>query len=182
MNDRTIVELYLERSETAIKATATKYGRYLLSISMGILSSIPDAEECVNDTYDKLWSSIPPHEPESLAAFAGRITRNLSLNRLAHYGAQKRIDASATVLLDEIAEIVPDGAEDCDKYLRDILDGFLGGLDKRARIIFMQRYWYAQSIREIAKNMGMTENAVKSQLARTRKSLKEHLEKHGVTV
>lgn len=182
MNDQSIVSLFLERSETAIKATAEKYGRYLLSVAMGVLSSLPDSEECVNDTYARLWDNIPPHEPASLGAFAARITRNLALNRLAHYGAQKRIGQTATVVLEEIAEIVPDGTEDIDTQLRETINAFLEGLDRRARVVFMQRYWYTRSIREISRSTGMSENAVKSQLARTRKSLRDYLEKNGVNV
>ena len=183
LNDDKIVQLYWDRSENAIEETAASYGRYLFTIAMRILSSESDSEECVNDTYDRVWHSIPPHRPRVLSAFLGRITRNLALNRLAARNAQKSIPSGALVLLDELSEIaadVSDTADDC--ALRDSINAFLGALPQRSRIVFMQRYWYAMSLKEIARHNGMSENAVKSLLARTRKSLRESLADAGIEV
>lgn len=179
-----IVDLYWERSEAAISETQKKYGRYCTYIAYNILHSHEDAEECVNDTYVGAWNSMPPHRPERLSTFLGKITRNIALNRCIKSGAKKR-SACAEVILSEVEEFTPDpeGGEALDKIvLRDALDAFLSSLPRQTRIIFVRRYWYMCSVSDIAKDLGLSESNVKVILLRTRNKLKQHLEKEGIMV
>lgn len=183
MDDRAIIDLYFERSERAISETDKKYGRYCRYIASNILRSDTDAEECVDDAYMNTWYAIPPAKPLSLRAFVGRITRNLALNRYEHKRAQKRC-AGVEAVLDEIGELVaaPEGDPVDMIALRDGLNEFLGTLTRRSRMIFVKRYWYLASIKEIAADVNASESSVKVSLHRTRCELKEFLEKKGITI
>lgn len=186
MDDREIIELYLARSESAIAQTAEKYGRYSHKIAYAILGSFEDSEECVNDAYIKVWNSIPPQRPNSLAAYIGRITRNLSLDRYRAYTAEKRGAGHAASVLDELESCIPsvdDGRGFDDQLaLTDILNRFLKNLPPLTRKVFMLRYWYFNSIKEIAKKYRITEGKAKMLLLRTRRELRKHLEKEGVSL
>lgn len=184
MEDSHIVNLFFERSETAISETAHKYGRYCYSISYNILHNREDAEECVNDTYVRAWNSIPPNRPTRLSAFLGKITRNLSLNKYEKYTAQKRGSGQVQLILDELENFIPalnsaDQSVD-DMVLVEVLNGFLASLSVETRKIFMRRYWYFSSIKEIAVDYGMSESKVKMTLMRARNVLKEFLEREGL--
>ena len=183
MDDKMIVDLFLERSETAIAETTLKYGKYLRHIAYRILENEQDGEEIENDTYRKLWESIPPQKPNSLKAYLAKIGRNLAINRLEERQAQKRRSES-NLVLDELSECLPDRSETgdlCDSFaLRTALDSFLAGLDTDTRVIFMQRYFYTCSLRDIAQRHGMKESAISMLLFRTRQKLKEHLVKEGI--
>ncbi len=183
MDDREIVELYFERSEDAISETDKKYGRYCKSIAENILHSAESAEECVSDAYMSAWSSIPPTRPWRLRAYLARLTRNNALNRYARERAQKR-NAGVEAVLDEIEELIaaPDGDPVDLIAIRDGLNEFLASLPRRTRIIFVKRYWYLASIREIADEIGVSETSVKVSLYRTRGDLKQFLEKKGITI
>ncbi len=182
MEDKKIVELFFERSETAIAETAKKYGKYLRHIAFRILENEQDSEEIENDTYLRAWNSIPPKKPETLRIFLAALCRNLALNRYDEKKAQKR--SATTLALEELSECLPDGSGDGELgeslALRMALDSFLGMLESRQRIIFMQRYFYLCRIGEIARRHGMKESAVTMLLFRTRKMLKEHLHKEGI--
>ncbi len=184
MDDGKIIDLYWMRSETAITETADKYGRYCHGIARGILQSREDAEECVSDTYMRAWNAMPPKRPDCLKTFLGRITRNLSLNRLEQKTARKRAGGQLPLVLDELAECIPDGvsAEQTaeDAAVAALLDRFLDGLAPDVRRIFVRRYWYMHSIRQIAKGYGITESRVKVTLYRTREKLKAALAKEGI--
>ncbi len=183
MDDIRIVELYFERDELALSETAKKYGRYCHTIAYNILCSDPDAEECVNDTYLRAWNAIPPHKPNRLSAFLGKITRNLALNRYARDHAQKRGNGTE-VALDELAEVLadPNAEAACEdsSFLQDALNRFLEDLPADARIMFVRRYFYLCSIAQIAQGMKTSENRVKVSLHRTREKLKVYLEKEGI--
>ena len=183
MEDSKIIELYWQRSEDAISETQSKYGRYCHSIAYNILYSNEDAEECVNDTYVKAWDSIPPTRPKRLSAFIGRITRNLALDRYEARNAQKR-GGEVALALDEIAECVPDtqGEVSSDEALKEAINGFIGSLSARKRVIFLRRYWYAFSVADIAVSLGMSESNVKVTLMRIRTDFKEYLAGKGITV
>lgn len=183
MDDRLIVDLYFARSEKAISETDKKYGRYCRYIASNILHSDTEAEECVDDAYMNTWSAIPPERPNSLRAFVGRITRNLALNRYEHKRAQKRY-AGIEAALDEIEELisVPEESIVDTMALRDSINEFLGRITRKSRIIFVKRYWYLASIKEIADEIGASESSVKVSLHRTRCELKEFLEKKGITI
>ena len=183
MEDREIVSLYLERDENAIKETDKKYGRYCGTIAFNILRSHEDAEECVNDTYAKTWDSIPPAKPNKLGAFVSKITRNLAINRYFQSRAEKR-SGEMELILDELEEIIPSGEGDVSDEiaLRDAINGFLKTLAPANRIIFVRRYWYGCSVKEIAKGMSFTESNVKVILLRVREKFREYLEGEGITL
>ncbi len=184
MDDRDIIDLYWQRSESAISETDKKYGRYCRYIAGNILRSDTEAEECVDDAYMNAWASIPPTRPHSLRTFIGKITRNVALNRYARNRAQKRY-AGIEATLDEIEELIaaPSGAEESfidTIALRDALNEFLGTLTRKARVIFVKRYWYLASIKEIADEINTSESSIKVALHRTRGELKQFLEEKGI--
>ena len=182
MTDQQIVALYWQRSESAIAETDRHYGRYFHYIAYSILQDEEDAKETVNDTYLKAWNTIPPQRPHHLKAFLGRITRQLSINRLEHNSAQKRAGSQYQFALDELSECIAQNQEDfADTIaLRDSLNQFLHALPTDARRVFIRRYWHLHSISEIAADLSMSESKVKSLLMRTRKKLKQHLTEGGL--
>lgn len=183
MDDHQIVELYWARSESAIKETEKKYGKYCRSIANAILHSPYDAEECVNDALMRAWETIPPQKPSRLAVFVGKLTRNVAINRYVHRHAQKRSPAT-DLIFDEVAECIPDPASEAplsdELALKVAMNTFLAALPANTRCIFLRRYWYMSSIREIARDFSMTESAVKVTLLRTRNKFRLHLEKEGI--
>lgn len=186
MDDRQIVELYWARAENAISETARKYGKYCYSIAYNILHSGEDSEECVNDTYLKAWNIIPPQRPDRLSVFLGKITRNAALDRYKYNNREKRGGGQMPLVMDELAECVPaaDMPEQImdDIMLADCLNRFLAALPAETRKIFMRRYWYCSSVKEIAADFSVSEGRVKMTLFRTRNRLKHHLEKEGVAL
>lgn len=186
MEDRQIIELFWTRSENAIAETAKKYEKYCYYIAFNILHNREDSEECVNDTYLKAWEIIPPQRPEKLSAFLGKITRNLSINRFKHRTAKKRGEGQYVMALEELQECIPAVAsvEQAmeDNMLVELFNRFLEGLSLEKRRIFMRRYWYFSQVRDIASEYGMSESKVKMSLMRTRKALKDFLEKEGVVL
>jgi RNA polymerase sigma-70 factor (ECF subfamily) len=181
LEDTAIIRLYNARDERAISETDRKYGSYCMAVSMNILDSHPDAEECVNDTYLQTWRAIPPQNPPSLRNFLGKIIRNLSITRWRALHSQKR-DRDLTVALSELEECLSVPAETEGQELCEWLNGFLEGLDKTERVIFVGRYWYAHPVNRLAEAYGMTPNAVTKQLARTRERLRAYLAERGYTV
>lgn len=186
MEDREIVALYWARSETAIAKTAEKYERYCMVIAKNILGNQEDSEECVNDTWLGAWNSLPPHKPEVLSTFLGKITRNLSLNRYAWNQADKRGGGEVPQALEELSECLPDRAtveqQIEDQALEELLNRFLDTLNETNRRIFLKRYWYLCPVKEIAGELGIGESRVKMSLMRTRKALKQFLEWEGVSL
>lgn len=184
MEDSQIIELYWRRSEDAITETSKKYGRYCRTISFNILGNAEDSEECVNDTYMKAWSLLPPARPMVFSAFLAKITRNLSLDRYRSRSAEKRGGGQMELALDELSACIPapDSADSMveQQALTDALNDFLSSLKPEPRRIFLQRYWYVSSIRDIASDLGISESKVKTSLFRTRTALKEHLEREGI--
>ena len=186
MEDSKIIRLYWERSEQAISETAKKYGRYCHFIALNILCNESDSEECVNDTYLRVWNCIPPKQPNRLQTFLGKITRNLALNRYEKQSAKKRGGGQIPLILDELGECISSAA--CTEnivdeiVIKDALDAFLKSLPVHTRKIFVRRYWYMDSVKEIAAAYGLTENKVCVTLFRTRAKLKELFEKEGITL
>ena len=183
MTDERIVELYWERSERAIEETDKAYGRYFHYIAYSILRDEEDSCEIVNDTYLKAWNTIPPERPNPLKAFLGRITRQLSINRLEANRTQKRGGGQYLIALDELEECIPDGNGGADiaetAALRDLLCRFLRSLPDEQRRVFIRRYWHMSQISEIADDFSMSESKVKSLLMRTREKLKKYLVAEG---
>ena len=186
MDDKVIVQMYLDRDENAILKTKEKYEAYCYAISNNILGNYEDAQECVNDTYLRAWNSIPPNRPSVLKTFLGKITRNLSLDRYELLNAKKRNGGQMPLIFDEIQECIPslDSTENIveEIALTDILNRFLSSLSLEQRKIFMRRYWYLSPIKEIATEYGMSESKIKMSLFRSRNELKKLLEKEGISV
>lgn len=183
MDDKRIVELYFRRSERAIDETASKYGKYCFSIANNILANREDAEESVNDTYLDAWNSIPPHNPNSLALFLGRITRRISIDRYRRRNAQKRGGGEVALVLDELYQCISENAdveiEFEKRHLAQVINQFVKSLPTNEQKVFLCRYWYMDSIKSISKRFGYSESKVKSMLFRTREKLKEALRKEG---
>ena len=184
MEDNQIVDLYWARSEKAISETANKYGHYCYYIANNILHNKEDSEECVNDTYLNAWNAMPDQRPNKLPAFLGRITRNLSLQRLEKYTAEKRGAGQVPLALDELQDCIPetDNTDHIvdDLMLADLLNRFLASLTAEKRIIFMRRYWYFSPVAEIASDLAVSESKVKMSLLRSRNELKLLLMKEGI--
>lgn len=186
MDDQQIIDLYWERSETAISETDRKYGKYCHYIAYSILRDRADCDECVNDTYFRAWEAMPPHRPGHLAAFLGRITRNLSLDRRRYQDTEKRRMDRVAVSLEELQECVPSvgSPEDVidEMALGEIINQFLSTLSEEACDIFMRRYWYMNAVKEIAGDFGISESKVKTSLLRSRRKLKQFLEEEGIVL
>lgn len=185
MEDHAIVELYWARTESAISETAKKYGRYCKVIAHNILSTEEDSEECLNDTWLGAWNAMPDQRPSRLRAFLGRITRNLALDRLDYKNAAKR-NNTMSLILSELEECIssPDDVEDAFDAgeTAAAISAFLRTLEPDHRNVFLRRYWYADSIREVAMRFGMSESKVKSMLHRIRGQLKSCLLKEGISL
>lgn len=183
MEDTKIVDLYWLRVPEAISETARKYGNYLDSIAMNILRNHEDSQECVNDTYLNAWNAIPPHRPSMLRTFLGKLTRNLAFNRFKKERAERRGGGEICLVLDELADCVS-GRDDVEaaydrKLLVAAIDEFLQRQPERKRRIFLCRYWYADSIRSIARRFSLTEGNVSVILSRLRISLRQYLLERG---
>lgn len=177
MEDEKIIELFEARDERAVSAVKEKYGGLMLGVSMRILRSSADAEECLNDALMALWKSVPPEKPDSLRAYALRLTRNISLNRLNYNLADKR-SGNMQIPLSELEMTLPDGDARSELDSIDfklLLDGFLRGLKAEQRVIFTRRYFFFDSIGDIARELGISESKVKSSLMRLRKRFKSWL-------
>lgn len=186
MDDNGIIQLYWDRNDQAISATSEKYGHYCKAIAKNILSNEEDAEECVNDTYLNAWNSMPTHWPEQLATFLGKITRNLSFNKYKHNHAKKRDGGEIILVLEELTDCVSDidtveQAIDR-KELSKAINAFVKNLPVEKRNIFVRRYWYADSVLDIARDYGMLQGTVSKTLERIRKQLKAYLTERGFEV
>ncbi len=186
MDDSTIIALYFARDERAVAETAAKYDRYCRTVAQNILSSREDAEECVNDTWLRAWNAIPPAHPTDLRAYLAKITRRLSLDRLAQNTAGKRGGADTPVALEELADILsapdtPDDGLNVAALSADI-DRFLRGLPIRTANMFVLRYFHGASVTTLAERYRMSGNTVSALLSRTRKKLKKYLIGKGYSI
>ena len=184
MEDQQIIDLYFDRNEQAITETNVKYGKLCHSIAYNILSNREDSEECVNDTYIGVWNAIPPTRPDNFMAFVCRIARNLSLKRLEFLKREKR-SADVILSLDELAAVLPD-----ERYAPDVSDEDVGRLISQflrtqkedVRNVFIRKYYFFDSVKEIAERYSFTESKVKNMLFYTRNKLKDYLIKEGVEI
>lgn len=183
MEDSQIIALFFERSEQAIDELERKYGAAVTKTAANILRSRQDAEECANDTYLAVWDSIPPHRPDPLAAYVCRIARNLAVSKLRSETAQKR-NHSLDLVLDELEDFLPSGADvEADYDYKETVEGinrFLSTLDYDDRFLFVRRYWYADSVQEIAAAMHERESRISVRLFRLREKLRKTLIKEGL--
>ena len=184
MEDYQIVDLYWARSETAIAETEQKYGRMLTRISVSLLPTAEDAEECVSDTYLAAWNSMPEERPVYLGAFLSKIVRRLSIDRFRTLRAQKR--GGAQMLIDELTDCVPseyDVQADYDnRRLAEALNAFLRSLDEEKRYVFVRRYYYSDSVADIARQLRVSEGKIKTVLFRLRNALRVFLEQEGIAL
>jgi len=186
LEDNVILDLFFARQEAAIQETQRKYGQRLFRTSMNILRNDQDAEECVSDTLHKAWEAIPPNRPVMFSAFLVKITRNLSLNKWKAQNAARRGGGEVELLLSELEDCipatkvgVPEEAYES-QLVTEAINHCLGAMDQTARVVFVRRYFYGESICDLCERFNMSESKVKSLLFRARKRLGTHLEKEGV--
>ncbi len=184
MHDGEIIELLLKRDEKALSLAEEKYKSYCVAVAERILGSREDAEECWNDALSGLWNSVPPNEPQNLKLYLGKIARNTALKKLDAEKAKKR-GGGIKLQLDELSECIPAPLFEHEAdliALRDFMNSFVRSLSKEQRNIFVRRYWLCESISEIAKQAGCSENKVSVILCRIRKRLKKELEKEDLGI
>lgn len=183
MNDKEIVRLFFDRDEKAIEYTSRKYHSYCYAIADRILHNAEDDEECLNDVWLAVWETIPPNDPPSLSVYLGRITRNISVRTLRRINRKKR-GKELTVYLEELGDALPSDSDPEKTFesaeTQRLLAEFLSRQKQLNRSIFLCRYYYLDSITEIASRFDMTQNQVKLRLHRMRKKLREYLEKEGM--
>ena len=186
MEDEKIVTLYWQRQESAIRETETKYDRYLTKIAYNILADYEDSRESVNDTYLAAWSSMPPHRPSILSTYLSKLTRRISIDLLRYRNRDKRQQSQYALSLEELGDCVSGGntTEEhyAEKELAEAIAQYLRLCSEEARQAFIGRYYYLDSIREVAAYCGMTESKCKSLLHRTRLGLREYLQKEGYSI
>lgn len=184
MEDKEIVDMFLDRSESAIEAAFRKYGGLCYTVSNNILNSAEDTKECVNDTMLRAWNTIPPQKPKSLSAYLATIARNLALDRYRFYHRKKR-DCFSEILEEAeevfISESLVENEVD-KKELINAVNKFLGKLSDKKRRIFLGRYWFCESVGDLAKKYGSNENVISVNLSRTRRELKDYLKKEGFDI
>lgn len=185
MEDKAIIDLYWKRSQQAIVETSDKYGSRLQNLSMNILHDNEDAKECVNDTYHATWNTLPPEKPDFFFAYLAKLTRHFSFGKYDYYHAKKR-EATIVELSQELENCIAAPNEydlrlDSEE-IGNAISTFLHGQSPEMRKVFVRRYWYTESIHDIAKSFHMSESKVKSILYRMRNKLREYLEKEGITL
>lgn len=185
MDDKKIIDLFYERSEQAIVELSDKYGPVCASVANNILNNRQDTEECVNDAYLGVWNTIPPQNPNPLLSYVCRIVRNLAVKRYHANTAAKR-NSHYDVALDELENCFPASSSVEEEFDAEVtaryIDEFLASLDKENRILFVRRYYYSDSIAELAKRFHTSNHNVSVRLSRTRGKLKKYLTKEGVSV
>lgn len=184
MEDKEIIALYWDRNEQAIRETENAYGGKLNALAYRILNTHEDAQECVSDTYLAAWNTIPPQNPQHFFAYLAKICRNFCLGRLDWLNAAKR-KAEVVSLTREMELCIPDRGNDRrleGQELGQLLNRFLGTISRENRMIFLRRYWFADSIEEIAQRYHFSQSKVKTSLHRTRNKLSAYLEKEGAKV
>ena len=184
MEDSKIIELLFARNEDGIKHMDDTYGRRLFVLADNIVKNDQDAEESVSDTYMKAWDTIPPKKPMHLFAYLAKICRNFALKKLDWKAAAKR-NAEVVSLTKEMETCIPDETRERELDSRElgrILDAFLRTLSDENQMVFLRRYWYVDTIAEIAVRYGISESAVQMRLIRTRSKLAEYLAKEGIRV
>ncbi len=186
LSDEQIIGLYFDRNELAISETDSKYGQYCSRVAFNVLRDRLETEECVSDTWLSAWNSMPPQRPNILRAFLAKITRNLALNRWEAAHAQKRGSGETDCCLDELAEMVSGGGDPVDEVtaaeLSAAISRFLKTLPERDACIMVRRYFYTESVKDIAEKYGMSANSVSVTLNRGRAKMKDYLEKEGYSL
>ena len=185
VDDEDIVQMYWNRDQAAINCTDNKYGSYLFGIAFNILGNKNDSEECNHDTYLSAWNSIPPQRPRTLKLYLSQIIRNFAIKVYEKNCAKKRVPSELTLSLDEIDCLCSSQSPEQERSAAEIgrlISEYVSGLDKRQRYAFTSRYYFAESIDRIAKDLGVSASAVYKELSKIRDGLKEHLERNGIYV
>ena len=186
MKDQDIVSLYWDRNEDAIHQTQMKYGAYLSKVAYNILADFEDSKECVNDTYLAAWNSMPTNRPNNLATYLGKITRQITIDLYRRKNRVKRYASEYAISLDELGDSFSDGTtpeQDLDvKLLDEAINRFVCALPELTQRAFVGRYYFFDSLKDIATYCAMTEGKLKVLLFRTRQKLKVYLEKEGFEV
>lgn len=185
MEDEQLITLLEQRSERALTELNTQYGKLCRHVAYQVLASAEDAEECVDDTWLAVWNTIPPQRPRFLRAYVCRIVRNLAIKRYHSKTAAKRF-SPYTVALDELAEVL-EGAQTVEdandeQVLTNVLTTFLDGLPQEDRLLFMRRYWFADTEQELAQRFGRSRGTIAVRLHRLRGKLRRELEKEGILI
>lgn len=184
MDDREIVDLFLERSEEAISETYNKYGRYCHRIAYNVIGNDEDSEECVNDALMRVWGSIPPNEPTSFSAFIGKITRNLAIDKLKQQHSGKRGGGESALVLDELEDCISGFDElsrrEDSREITETINSFLSKLNPVERGVFTRRYWVMEPISDIAEFYGLSVSNTTTMLFRLRAKLKKQFMKEGI--
>ena len=184
MEDSHIIQLFFDRAERAIEALSAKYGKLCYRIAYNILTDHADAEECENDTYLRVWNTVPPTRPDNLRAYVSRIVRNLALDRVRYQNRHKR-SVTAESFLSELSECVPAAVSveaDADDTVVRAVTAYLNTLDELTRVLFVRRYFFMDSIEMLARQFGMNASSVSTKLTRTRARLKTYLEQEGIVL
>ena len=184
MEDSHIIQLFFDRMESAIEALSAKYGKLCYRIAYNILTNHADAQECENDTYLRVWDTVPPTWPDNLRAYVSRIVRNLALDRVRYQNRQKRSVATDWTL-SELSECIPSSVSveaDADDTVVQALTSYLNTLDDLTRVLFIRRYFYMDSVEMLARQFGMNASSVSTRLTRTRARLKAYLEREGIVL
>lgn len=183
MDDGRIIDLYWAREQAAIEQTQLKYGSFLTGVAYNILANREDSEESVSDTYMAAWNAMPPHRPDSLRAFLSKLVRRSSIDLLRRRESQKRGGSQYTLSLSELSECLPGGQDSQQaveaRELSRAVAEFVKELPEKTRKVFLGRYYFLDSVREVAGYCGITESNAKTILHRTRQALREHLEQEG---
>jgi len=185
LDDSKIIELFYERSEQAIVELSKKYGAICIRVAQNILNNRLDSEECVNDAYLGVWNTVPPQKPDPLLSYVCRIVRNLAIKKYHSNTAEKR-NSFFDVTLEEVEDVFPssrlvEDEIDANELARKI-DEFLDGLDRESRVLFVRRYWYSDSVEELARFFGTSRHNISVRLFRIRKRLKKYLIKEGISL
>ena len=186
MLDEKIIELYFERNEEAIEKSAEKYGAYCRRIAKNLLNNEEDSEECLNSALLILWNSIPPQKPKNLKLFFAKIARNIALEKLRRKNAKKRGGGETEEIFEELSELIPSDNDTEETVvageLKEIINSFVKNLPEKESKIFIRRYFFFETPKEIGKRFGFSQNRVSVILHRTRKKLKDYLEKEGYSL
>lgn len=184
MDDAAIVALFWERSESAIREAEARYGSYCTAVAGRILNNAEDTRECLNDLWLAAWQSIPPHHPENLRAYLGKLARNLAISRWRETHRQKRGGGEPALVLEELRDCLPGGEEPERELeaqaLREALNRWLAGLSVLERQLFVNRYFFLRTVPDLAEQAGISRANISTRLYRLRKKLREYLEKEGL--
>ena len=186
MDDQEIIARFFARDEEGLTAARARYEPYCAAVARSLLNDPRDQEECLSDTWLRAWNAIPPQRPRSLGAFLAKITRNLAINRLRDGNAQRRGGGQVPLALEELGECVsPEGSPEGEldrQAAEEALNRFLDGLPPLQREVFLRRYWYLDSIEDIARRAGWSKSPVTTTLHRLRVRLRAHLIQEGIDV